>query len=276
VGYKNYLWSNFSGSPQLKVVKSGKYSVLVTDNNNCKAGDTINLVLNSSPKVELGNDSTYCGNIGINKILNAGTGNASYQWSTADTSSKITVTSPGNYKVKVVGKNGCETVDSIQLKSQIPLVNIGPDRIINPDLPIVEVLDAGPGFKSYDWSTGSKVQTTKVTRLGTYTVQVTDALGCIGSDTIEVRYWKAGGTNFSEIDNIKLFPNPAKSILYLVSENGIVEKIEIFEMNGRSIFTSYEKGNHIALKISDFADGIYLIVIETEGKTSYKKFVVCR
>lgn len=276
IGYKNYLWSNFSTSPQLKVFKSGKYSVIVTDSNNCKAGDTINLILSSSPKLELGKDSTYCAHTGITITLDAGAGNASYLWSTADTISKIIVKSEGKYSVKVVGKNGCGSVDSIKFKSQMPLVNVGVDRVLNPDLPIVEILDAGAGFKSYDWSTGSKVQTTKVTNVGTYTVRVTDALGCIGSDTIEVRYWKSGSINFSGLENITIFPNPAKSILNLVSENGYVEKIKLFEMNGRLIFTSNERSNYYALNISDFADGIYLIAVEFEGKTIYKKFVVSR
>ncbi|MBP6412811.1 MAG: T9SS type A sorting domain-containing protein [Bacteroidia bacterium] len=47
-------------------------------------------------------------------------------------------------------------------------------------------INAGPGFSSYIWSNGSTSQTISVTTSGLYTVTVTDANGCTGSDTINL------------------------------------------------------------------------------------------
>ena len=46
------------------------------------------------------------------------------------------------------------------------------------------VLDAGPGFSGYVWSTGSLVQTTPITSNGQYQVTVTDVNGCTSSTSI--------------------------------------------------------------------------------------------
>jgi hypothetical protein len=49
------------------------------------------------------------------------------------------------------------------------------------------LLAADPGFSSYLWSPGGETtQTIQVTASGTYSVTVTDANGCQGSDSIEV------------------------------------------------------------------------------------------
>lgn len=63
-----------------------------------------------------------------------------------------------------------------------PSVNIGPD--ITQCGGFGPLLDAGPGFSSYAWSTFQFTQTTIVTSSGTYSVTVTDANGCQASDTM--------------------------------------------------------------------------------------------
>ena len=47
-------------------------------------------------------------------------------------------------------------------------------------------LDAGDGYDQYLWSDGSGGQTLLVSSSGTYIVTVTTALGCSGSDAVEV------------------------------------------------------------------------------------------
>ena len=48
------------------------------------------------------------------------------------------------------------------------------------------ILDAGPDFASYSWSTGDTVQTISVATAGTYSVTVTDTNGLTGMDTINI------------------------------------------------------------------------------------------
>lgn len=60
------------------------------------------------------------------------------------------------------------------------------------------VLDAGAGFSSYMWSTGDNTQTLTVTKGGEFSVMVTDANGCSGSDTV----------------NVSFVPKPSSKIIY--------------------------------------------------------------
>lgn len=48
------------------------------------------------------------------------------------------------------------------------------------------VLDAGAGASSYSWSTGATTQTITVSTEGTYSVSITDPLGCLATDEIDV------------------------------------------------------------------------------------------
>jgi hypothetical protein len=69
------------------------------------------------------------------------------------------------------------------------LVNLGPDiNACSTEGPWV--LDAGPGFSSYNWSTGATTQTISVTEAGEYSVLVfADDLA--DSDTIQVNVFSA-------------------------------------------------------------------------------------
>lgn len=273
-GYKSYQWSTFETKPQISIVKTGKYSVVISDSNNCKAGDTINIGISPKPNVNLGRDTIYCGNVGINVTLNAGSGNFKYVWSTSDTTSKITVKTFGNYSVEVTGNNKCKNYDTIKITSQTPAINLGPDRILNPDKPINEILNAGPGFKTYEWSTLSKVQTLKVTKEGVYFVKVTDSKGCEATDSIEVRYWKKGNSSLLANPKIKVYPNPAKNLLNISSLDLVIENIQVFEMSGRLVFESFEKNKDFILSTSYWANGFYVLDLTVDGKKYKMKFSV--
>lgn len=65
-----------------------------------------------------------------------------------------------------------------------PNVNLGPDTSICQGDSVL--LDAGPGFESYDWSTGDTTQTIKVGKTDLYSVTVRDKCGQQATDEIDV------------------------------------------------------------------------------------------
>jgi len=58
--YSSYLWNETAGDSTLNVTSSGEYSVLVTDNAGCTYSDTLVVVFNIRPILELGQDITLC------------------------------------------------------------------------------------------------------------------------------------------------------------------------------------------------------------------------
>jgi hypothetical protein len=106
-----YLWSNSDTTFSIMANTSGTYDVVVTDSLGCTSSDSLVLTLNPNPIVDLGNDSTLCGNL----ELNAGNPGATYIWSTGDTTRAIIVAATDNYSVVVTDGNGCEGTDSVDL-----------------------------------------------------------------------------------------------------------------------------------------------------------------
>ncbi|MEM6348410.1 MAG: lamin tail domain-containing protein, partial [Bacteroidota bacterium] len=118
----------------------------------------------------------YCEGTG-GVTLDAGT-YASYLWSTGETTQTITALA-GTYSVSVVDANGCSgtsaTVTVIENANPMPTIS-GPMTVCPGSM---VTLDAGT-YASYQWSTGETTQTIMV-GVGTYTVTVTDANGCVGT-----------------------------------------------------------------------------------------------
>lgn len=69
---------------------------------------------------------------------------------------------------------------------------------------------------------------------------------------------------------ISVYPNPVIDILSIVTTHPL-ERVEIFNMTGQSVFSDLNPGTSIELK--DFLPGIYFLQIETDAGTEVKKIV---
>lgn len=155
--------------------------VTATDANGCTGTGFYVPNIAPSPVVNLGPNQTVCANQSV--LLDATQPFMSYLWSTGSTASAINVTTPGTYSVNVTNSNGCTTSGSVTIAHHPPvLIDLGNDTTICQGNPFM--LDAGAGFDAYAWSNGATAQTTSVTTFGTYSVTVTDANGCTGTDQI--------------------------------------------------------------------------------------------
>ncbi len=174
VGFDGYAWSNGATTQNITVSQSGTYTVTVSQGNGCigTAQSVVNLG-DGSVNVDLGPDVlTTCGPT----TLDAGSGFASYQWSTLLNTQSIFIATSGTYTVTVTDNNGCTGTDQIT-------VNIGGGMQVNlgefmQDFCGPTTIDAGAGFATYLWSTGATTQSIYVTSSGDYSVTVTDPQGC--------------------------------------------------------------------------------------------------
>ena len=128
----------------------------------------------------LGNDTTVCSS---SFTLDAGTGWASYQWSTGATTQTISVNTTGSYWV-VVSNGSCSVSDTIAVQFNSYSVNLGNDTSLCAGDSLT--LNAGPGT-SWQWSTGASTQSITVNTAGSYWVVVTSGQ-CSGADTIQVQF----------------------------------------------------------------------------------------
>ena len=75
---------------------------------------------------------------------------------------------------------------------------------------------------------------------------------------------------------MSVYPNPAENMIWVDAEsipgfrNGAV--LRIFDAIGRSVITS-EYEFHQQFDVSGLSDGVYLVVVEKDGKRATRKFV---
>jgi len=118
-GQDSYLWSN-GDMTQTTIISASipDLSVIATDVDGCVGNDTLNVVINTLPALDLGTDQTICNDDAI--TLDAGAG-FTYDWSTTETSQTILVDGSVagigifNYDVTITGGNGCESIDTIEI-----------------------------------------------------------------------------------------------------------------------------------------------------------------
>jgi hypothetical protein len=152
-----------------------------------------------------------------------------------------------------------------------PNINIGPPAIsINQGQSIV--LDAGAGFANYDWSTGATTHSITVTLDGTYSVYVTDAHGCHGTDTIVVNVIP-NGIAINELDHaVELYPNPTSGEINVKVNFTKHFDIVITDVVGQILLSDTHRDNSLFNKtydLSAFSRGIYFLRLNSgEGSTT--------
>ena len=181
----SYLWSTGATTYSISVTAAGTYWVSVTGASACaqtvNVSDTFNVTFSTPPLVNLGNDTSICGNGPL--TLNAGNPGDTYTWSTGATTQTISVNTSGNYWVHV-DSGGCIGADSILVNFVTnPVVNLGPDTSICTGNNIT--LNAGNSGFNFLWSTGATTQTINVNSAGNYSVIVSVG-ACTGTDTIHI------------------------------------------------------------------------------------------
>jgi len=134
------------------------------------------------PFANLGNDTTIC--VGGILTLQTDTTYPSYTWSTGAVTPTINIISTGTYWVDV--PIGCGTIDrdTIVVTVGSANVNLGPDQSFCSGDSVQ--FNAGAGFASYVWNTTASSSSIYANSVGSYTVTVTDAVGCTDSDTADV------------------------------------------------------------------------------------------
>jgi len=181
--------SGVSTSPfVLNTVTGGVYSFFfMTDSVGCMASassmtGSATVVVNPLPTVDLGPDSTVCGDY----LLDAGAGFVSYIWQDSTTTTQtFTATSNATYGVEVTDANGCVGIDEVNLNvNPLPVVNLGGDAELCEGQDYT--FNAGAGFLGYVWDDASTGQVRTVNALTTVSVTVTDFNGCTGSDMASI------------------------------------------------------------------------------------------
>lgn len=197
-----YQWSTGPTTQTISGTASGLYTVTVTSPNGCQTIDQVQITVAPSPTVNLGADRIVCD--GQSVTFSAGNPGSTYLWSTGASGQTISVSQPGTYIVTVTNPTTqCTGTDEVIVTASFVNVNLGPNTTLCQGESYI--LDAGFGPNSYSWSTGASGQTIGVSQPGTYSVSVTDALGCTARDSITLTGAARPVPAFNAASNVPLF-----------------------------------------------------------------------
>jgi gliding motility-associated-like protein len=219
------------------------------------AGDTIyaNISVVESFGVSLGGDVSICE--GESKILIPTIdfdGVYTFLWSNGSKGSSLSVTETGTYSVTATdsgtGKSSSATVKVTVLTA--PSVDLGADyELADAE---TKVLDAGNPGLIYAWSTGETSRTISVNSSNTYSVDVTNSNGCVGTDEIIISSSSdvfainlGADKNICDGEEVILNPNPSisQNYSYLWSNGAGTSTLTVSETGTYSVTVRDNAGN---------------------------------
>ncbi|MES2628680.1 MAG: gliding motility-associated C-terminal domain-containing protein [Bacteroidota bacterium] len=181
----NYMWQNGKTTREIFARQQEDYQLTLT-RNGCSYTDTIFIREDAVPVLNLGPDSTFCGNFTIAQNITV-SGAAAYLWNDGSTFPQKTISNAGQFYA-VISRGTCTVRDTVTYNRQQPITAVLPADVslcTGDTLLVTAATDAGN--PSFYWSSGETGRQITVRLPGRYSVLVSDA-ACSASDTIDVSY----------------------------------------------------------------------------------------
>ena len=178
------------------IVSEGQYVVSADISGCAKFSDTLTVIADPAPTVNLNSNSSIIipcnSDILINPVVSGGTPPYSYLWSSGDIDSTLFL-SEGTHNITVTDILGCSGADTIEIIFDLPPdIDLGLDYNIpcNTTTPLSANINQDGNYGgtppySYLWNNGLIDSSINVSE-GTYILTVTDFYGCADSDEINI------------------------------------------------------------------------------------------
>jgi len=268
---ESYLWSNGDTTQTSIITASGIYNVTVTTQYGCAGHDTIAIAINNNPIVNLGADTSSCGNLIQLDAQNAG---ASYLWNDNSTSQTITATVSGTYFVTVTDTNACSASDTISVTINTPPSVTGSasaTTVCTDDANVTLTGSplggtwSGPGVSgnSFDPSVGVGVQTVMY--------MYTDSNRCEGTFGVSITVDACVGITESNAPTFTAFPVPFQNVITIIANNSGEYHVRIMNAAGQVVIENKFIGNRAEIHTESLASGLYWIEIAGANGTQVIK-----
>ena len=193
-GTFNYSWSNGQTTQTATGLAVGSYTVTVTDQNGCTSSAQVSVTSNSNLTSNITAPVNVSCNGGANGSAtangNGGSGTFTYAWSNGQNTQTATGLAAGTYTVTVTDANQCQSTSQIVITQPTAL---GTSNTATPTACFggnngTATTNPTGGTPNYGfaWSNGGNTATINNLSAGSYTVTVTDALGCQTTQSVTV------------------------------------------------------------------------------------------
>lgn len=277
----SYVWSNLNNTPSIVVTPTNtpaNYTVTVTDANNCSANAVATVTVNALPTVSVTSVAICAGN---SATLTA-SGASSFAWNTGETTTSIVVTptmSPMDYTVTGTDGNNCSAnaVSSVTVNA-LPTVslNFAPNNITCTSTNSVTLFGGSPSNGVYSGpGVTSGVFSPSNVGVGTYTITYTftDVNNCSNSSSDTLAVFICEGIQTLSTDVVSIYPNPSNG--FVVVKTALLNaQVNVFDINGKKVFTQTTSSFETPLDLSHLANGVYQLNIVSDNKSLNHKIMI--
>jgi hypothetical protein len=142
-----------------------------------------------------------------------------------------------------------------------------------PDGAVNAIATGGTGPYTYTWNPGATASAYVFGLVpGCYTVNVVDANLCATTQTACVSF-ATGMTSNAISEDVRIYPNPAQTNV-MIQYSGTEFSYSIYNTTGQLIAEKHANKDVTSVQVSEYAKGIYMLVIQTGTTKIMKKLII--
>ncbi|MCB9337202.1 MAG: T9SS type A sorting domain-containing protein [Lewinellaceae bacterium] len=271
-----WLWQGGPTDSTLAALPPGTYAATVTDALGCTGTASVLVAGPDSIILQIEVPNLVCfGTEGAQTVATASGGTPPYafEWATGETDSVLAGIGAGTYALSLTDANGCTETQEIDIQ-ETTAVQIQ-DTVLNASSPMasdgaVLVSEVMGGTTPYYflWSDGSMGQSLLNVPPGTYSLTVTDSLGCEFAFTFLVDFETATNGAVHRSFSAAIVPNPSGrgkgAVLHLNSDQDQVIEIAVFDVLGQPLSQGQFAGSGKFALPDVLAAGMYWVLIKNK------------
>ncbi len=277
-----YLWDEPDvTTADISNLPAGLYNVKVIDSN-CVMHKSYEITQPEKLLAQASIDHIVCANEELGNILldqSGGTAPFSFIWSNGASEKNLTDVKAGTYNVSITDFHECtfqETYTIVGNDSLAMEANIEYPTADEDDGSIVLLVSGGAGNYTYTWEHGAQSSVLSGLAKGTYSVTVTDSVGCQLTQTFLLDNTSVPAM---EAGVLSVYPNPSSGALTIntpswrtPNEQGF---LEIYNILGERVkMQSIPAGTHsFTIRVDDLLNGVYILRLSNGDQRHQVRFV---
>lgn len=276
-----YLWNDGKSTKNRTNLKSGTYTVTVTDAFSNTASKTIFVSEPTAIVISITKTNIKCGGASTGSATATATGGTpgyTFMWTPGGVAGNTISNIPaGVYIVMVTDANGCTKSKSVTITENPPLSLIVSS---NSATSATALGSGGVGLLSYRWFTTPVQNTATATGLVVgiaYVVRVTDSKGCSLTITYVHHLPRIGSTSENEFA-VSIMPNPSKGKVAVQINNPASANysFKLHDLIGRLMYENEltSTDSKFDFDFSNLPPGIYSLTISNGDKFKMIKVII--